>query len=109
MLDDIFPGDSHSKINLELFTYSIAALPPPPPLSASVCTLQESWLRISFCFADEEKKKKEREREKNSPAWSTHLLEGKNTQSWPLEIGRRRAVPALIRGTVNKTVRQRLL
>lgn len=107
MLDDIFPGDSHSKINLELFTYSIAALPPPlppPPLSARVCTLQESWLRISFCFADEKKKK-----EKNSPAWSTHLLEGKNTQSWPLEIGRRRAVPALIRGTVNKTVRQRLL
>lgn len=30
MLDDIFPGDSHSKINLELFTYSIAVLSPPP-------------------------------------------------------------------------------
>lgn len=32
MLDDIFPGDSHSKINLELFTYSIAVLSPPPLL-----------------------------------------------------------------------------
>lgn len=35
MLDDIFPGDSHSKINLELFTYSIAVLSPPPPPPSS--------------------------------------------------------------------------